>query len=163
MTDHADFYRRYATDVFRFALYLTGNRSDAEDITSETFVRVWTSTEAIRMQTVKGYLCTIARNLFLQGMRKQSRNVELPDQLHDHAAGPQERAEQKAQLEQVMARLQKLPEIDRAALLMRALEDLSYEEIALALGISLAAVKVKIHRARLALGDLRNSSGGRAE
>jgi len=44
-----------------------------------------------------------------------------------------------------------LPELDRAALLMRALEDLPYEEIALALGISVASAKVKVHRARLAL------------
>jgi len=39
MTDFSEIYRRYAPDVFRFALYLSGNRGDAEDITSETFVR----------------------------------------------------------------------------------------------------------------------------
>lgn len=159
ITEFTDLYRRHAADIFRFALYLTGNRSDAEDITSETFVRVWTSSEPIRSLTVKGYLCTIARNLFLQGLRKQSRQVELSAELRDDAAGPQERAEHKADLERVMTRLQKLPEIDRSALLMRALEDLPYEEIARALGISLAAAKVKIHRARLTLGDMRNVSG----
>src|SRR5260221_4475019 len=120
MNDIAELYRQYAPDVFRFALYLSGNRSDAEDITSETFVRVWTSSGAIRTQTVKGYLFTIARNLFLQGIRKQSRHVELPAELRDHVAGPQERAEQKDELERVMARLQMLSEVDRAALLMRA-------------------------------------------
>jgi RNA polymerase sigma-70 factor (ECF subfamily) len=55
--------------VFRFALYLSGNRSDAEDITSETFVRAWTSSARIRTNTVKGYLFTIARNFYLQGTR----------------------------------------------------------------------------------------------
>lgn len=151
MSDFSELYRRYAPDVFRFALYLTGNRGDAEDITSETFVRLWASSEPIRSQTVKGYLCTIARNLFLQGMRRQSRRVELSEELPDKAAGPQERAEQRDELERVIACLQKLPELDRAALLMRALEDLPYEEIALALGISVASAKVKVHRARLAL------------
>jgi len=151
MSDFSELYRRYAPDVFRFALYLTGNRGDAEDITSETFVRLWASSEPIRNQTVKGYLCTIARNLFLQGMRRQSRRVELSEELPDKAAGPQERAEQRDELERVIACLQKLPELDRAALLMRALEDLPYEEIALALGISVASAKVKVHRARLAL------------
>jgi RNA polymerase sigma-70 factor (ECF subfamily) len=159
MNERADLYRRYADDIFRFALYLTGNRSDAEDITSETFVRVWTSTAPIRTQTVKGYLCTIARNLFLQGTRRTSRHVELVDQIRDDTPGPQERAEHKAELARVMMRLQTLPEVDRAALLMRALEDLPYDEIAAALGISLASVKVKIHRARLALGDARHPSG----
>jgi RNA polymerase sigma-70 factor (ECF subfamily) len=156
MSERADLYRRHAGDVFRFALYLTGNRSDAEDITSETFVRVWTSAGPIRAQTVKGYLLTIARNLFLQGVRRTSRQAELPDQIRDKAPGPQERAEQKAELARVMARLQALPEVDRSALLMRASEDMSYQEIATALGISLAAVKVKIHRARLALGEVRH-------
>ena len=151
MSDFSELYRRHAPDVFRFALYLTGNRGDAEDITSETFVRLWASSEPIRSQTVKGYLCTIARNLFLQGMRRQSRRVELSEELPDKAAGPQERAEQRDELERVIACLQKLPELDRAALLMRALEDLPYEEIALALGISVASAKVKVHRARLAL------------
>ena len=157
MSDFSDLYRRYAPDVFRFALYLTGNRADAEDITSETFVRLWTSSEPIRSQTIKGYLCTIARNLFLKGMRRQSRRVDLPDDLLDMAAGPQEQAERKSELERVMARLQELPEIDRAALLMRALEGLPYEEIALALGISVNAAKVKVHRSRLALEPWRDS------
>jgi RNA polymerase sigma-70 factor (ECF subfamily) len=48
----------------------------------------------------------------------------------------------------MLARLQSVPEIDRAALLMRAFHDLPYEEIAAALGISVASAKVKVHRAR---------------
>jgi RNA polymerase sigma-70 factor (ECF subfamily) len=55
----------------------------------------------------------------------------------------------------VLAGLQELREIDRAALLMRALDSMPYEEIARALGISLASAKVKIHRARLALAGIR--------
>jgi RNA polymerase sigma-70 factor (ECF subfamily) len=51
-----------------------------------------------------------------------------------------------------------LPEIDRAALLMRANDGLAYEEIARALGISLAAAKVKVHRARLRLAAARLSA-----
>ena len=52
------------------------------------------------------------------------------------------------------AGLQELPEVDRAALLMRVFEDMSYDEIARALGISLPAVKMKIHRSRLKLSQL---------
>ena len=155
MTEFAAIYQRYAQDVFRFALYLSGDRGEAEDITSETFVRAWTSPEPIRMATVKGYLLTIARNLFLQGLRRKSRQVALGDELHDPRAGPHDQAEQNAQLRAALAELQRLPEIDRAALLMRAMDEMPYEEIARALGLSLAAVKVKIHRARLGLAHLR--------
>ncbi len=158
MTDFSALYRKHAPDVFRFALYLCGERSEAEDITAETFVRVWASPERIEMATVKGYLFTIARNLFLQGLRKKPRQVELDldREPEDGQASPQARAEGKAELRAVVAGMQKLPEVDRAVLLMRAFDGMPYEEIARALDISLGAAKVKVHRARLALSGLRN-------
>jgi RNA polymerase sigma factor (sigma-70 family) len=142
--------------VFRFALYLSGNRSDAEDIASETFVRAWTSSARIRTDTVKGYLFTIARNLHLQGLRRSRRNVELQEPIEDPGVDALAIAEQRAQFRAVLARLRELPETDRSALLLRAVEGLAYEEISRALGISLAAVKTKIHRARLAFASIRN-------
>ena len=150
-------YTRHAPDVFRFALYLSGNRHDAEDITSETFVRAWSSPGPIRMATVKGYLLTIARNLFLAGRRRRASQVAVSDTLPDPGPGPAAHAELDSELAVVVARLQRLPEADRAALVMRAVEELSYEEIARSLGISLAAVKVRIHRARLALATARDT------
>ena len=158
MTEFSALYKKYASEVFRFALYLSGNKTDAEDITSETFVRVWTAPAPIEMKTVKGYLFTIARNLFLQGLRKSSRQVSLSPELSDSRPSPQMQTEHKAELRAVLARLQKLPEIARAALLLRALEELPYEEIARMLGISLASAKVKVHRARLLLANVRASS-----
>jgi|SRR5580700_3704745 RNA polymerase sigma-70 factor (ECF subfamily) len=157
MTDFSSLYKKYAPDVYRFALYLSGERGEAEDITSETFVRAWTSPGPIEMATVKGYLFTIARNLFLQGLRKKSRHVALNEDLRDPQASPYRQAEQKEKLDSVLTELQKLPEESRSALLMRAVDGMAYEEIARALGISLAAVKVKIHRARLALAGIRDA------
>jgi RNA polymerase sigma-70 factor (ECF subfamily) len=155
MTDFSALYAKYAPDVFRFAMYLSGNRSEAEDITSETFVRAWTAPEPIAMATVKGYLLTIARNLFLQDLRKRSRAVPLDGNLRDPHPGPHAEAEKKAEYVSVVAALQQLPELDRAALLMSAFEGMPYGEIARALGISLPAVKMKIHRSRLALSRLK--------
>ena len=157
MTDFSSLYKKYAPDVYRFALYLSGERGEAEDITSETFVRAWTAPGPIEMVTVKGYLFTIARNLFLQGLRKKSRHVALNEDLRDPQASPYRQAEQKEKLDSVLTELQKLPEESRSALLMRAVDGMAYEEIARALGISLAAVKVKIHRARLALAGIRDA------
>jgi RNA polymerase sigma-70 factor (ECF subfamily) len=103
------------------------------------------------MATVKGYLFTIARNLYLQGLRSKRRHVALAEELRDPQPDPHVRAEQSAKVDAVFAGLQKLPEADRAALVMRAVDGMAYEEIARSLGISLAAVKVRIHRARIAL------------
>jgi len=157
MTDFTTLYKKYAPDVFRFALYLSGDRGQAEDITSETFVRAWTSRERIEVATVKGYLFTIARNLFLQGLRRKSRHVQLDRELPDPQASPYLQAEQKEEFRAVLRRLQELPEIDRAALLMRAQDGMAYEEISRALGISLSSTKVKIHRARLVLAGTRHT------
>ena len=157
MTDFNALYKKYAPEVFRFAMYLSGNRGEAEDITSETFVRAWTAPEPIAMTTVKGYLLTIARNLFLRELRKRSRNVPLHESLRDPRPGPETETEKKAEYCSVMADLQELPELDRSALLMSAIEGMSYEEIARALGISLAAVKMKIHRSRLKLNRLEEA------
>jgi len=151
MTDFSALYQKHAAEVFRFALYLSGNQGDAEDITSETFVRVWTSAAHVDMATVRGYLFTIARNLFLQGLRRSRRQSELSESLADGSPGPHARAQHRAELDAVLERLQRLPEVDRAAVLMRALEGAPYEEIARALGISVAAAKVKVCRARLTL------------
>ena len=152
--DFSALYKTHAPEVFRFALYLSGNKTDAEDITSETFVRAWTAPAAIEMKTVKGYLFTIARNLFLQGLRKSSKHVSLSPELYDSQPSPQIQAEQKAELRAVLLRLQKLPEVDRAALLLRTMEEMPYEEIGRMLGISLASAKVKVHRARLSLARI---------
>jgi RNA polymerase sigma-70 factor, ECF subfamily len=155
MTDFSTLYKKYAPEVFRFALYLSGDSSQAEDITSETFVRAWTSPEPIEAATVKGYLFTIARNLFLHGLRRKSRQVPLQMEPPDPQASPYLQAAQKEEFRALLAGLQELPEIDRAALLMRALDGMAYEEISRTLGISLSSAKVKIHRARLALTGIR--------
>jgi RNA polymerase sigma-70 factor, ECF subfamily len=154
-TDFKTLYEKHAPDVFRFAIYLSGNRSDAEDITAETFVCAWTAPEPMRVATVKAYLFTIARNLFLKGLRRTNRETALSEELPDPAPGAAERLQHKTDLEAVVARLRMLPEVDRAALLMRALDDVPYQEIAQALGISVGSAKVKVHRARAALMKLR--------
>ena len=105
------------------------------------------------MATVRGYLFTIVRNLFLKQRRHERREVPLDEQLADGRPGPDERAAGQRDTRIVLAALARLPEIDRAAVLMRADEGVPYEEIAAALGISTVAAKVKVHRARLKLAE----------
>ena len=154
MLDLDDLYSRYAADVRRFAVYLTGDVALADDITSETFLRAWSSVGRIRESTVKAYLFTIVRNLYLLEIRRSSRHVELQDALPSRANEPERHIDQQAAVAIVFRALRTLPEVDRAALLMRAQNDMLYEEIAQALQLSLSSVKVKIHRARLKLSAL---------
>ena len=157
MTNFGELYERYARDVYRFAVYLSGDPALAQDIAAETFVRAYTADVPIRVATVKAYLFTIARNLHLHHLRRASKQQGLDEAMLDPAVDLQLAAEQKAELRTVLQDMQTLPEADRAALLMRAEEGMTYEEIARSLGLSLVAVKVKIHRARQTLAHLRNN------
>ena len=162
-------YRRYSQDVYRFAYWLCGNAADAEDITSETFVRAWAGANGVRAATAKAYLLTIARNLHRQQRRRdRGRYDELREEV-DPRPGPERQAAGVLRVAQLRGALLQLPEIDRAALLLRAQEALRYDEIADALGISTGAVKVRVHRARRRLTRLmdeatsRNKKGGPRE
>jgi RNA polymerase sigma-70 factor (ECF subfamily) len=156
--EKADFdalYGRYSRDVFRFALYLSGQRAHAEDVTAETFLRAWSGLERIRTETVKAYLFSIARNLVNESRRRAPLSSDGLETLADATPGPVARAESRLELAAVMRALQSLRESDRAALLMRVQDGMAHEEIARVLGLSVTAVKVKIHRARLQLDELR--------
>jgi len=146
-----DIYKKYANDVFRFAFYLCGNQDDAKDITSETFVRLWTSRNKLIDKTLKAFLFTIARNLFLQRVRNRKPQVDVDSQWIDPTPLPDSAYATRLELKAVLKAMQRLPDVDRMALLMKTQHEFSYSEIAEILNISVAAIKVKIHRARIKL------------
>ena len=159
MIDFSELYRAHARDVHRFALFLSGDRALADDIVSETFIRVWHARSRVDLRTAKGYLLAIARNLFLDERRRTRRMAALDERAADVRPGPEQSVGAKAELQSVLGALQTLPETDRAALLLRAEDGMSYEEIAAALGVSPVAARVKVHRARLGLAEARRTCG----
>lgn len=148
MLKFKELYESYAAEIYRFALWLSGNRFEAEDITSATFVRAWARENTIRTETLKAYLFTIARNIYLEQRRKRKNEVALEDVYKDPAPGPDKLLEAQFKLLRVRQVLQTLPEIDRTAFVLRVEHDLPYAEIARVLKLSLSAVKVKVHRVR---------------
>ena len=156
LVDFHGLFERHSQDVYRFSLYLSGDPSLAEEITQEAFVRAWVTPGEIRGGTVKAYLLTIARNLFLAERKRTARQVALDSTLTDPKPGPEVVAAGRIELDAALVALQALPEIDRAALLMHAQDGLPYAAIATALGLSITAVKVRVHRARIKLRQLCN-------
>ena len=63
-------YEQYYPDVYRFALFLTGDRGRAEDLAADTFVRAWIARDRINVATVRAYLLTIAKNLHRDECRR---------------------------------------------------------------------------------------------
>ena len=153
MLDFDSLYREFAPRVQRFVLGLSGDAAVAEDVTAETFVRVWATRDRVRHDTVRAFLFTIARNLWLQGIRSKWRQRALDADDADPAPGPDVQAADRMDLDRAFKALAVLDPADRAAILMRAQEEMSYEEIAQSLDITVSAAKVRVHRARKRLSS----------
>jgi len=90
-------------------------------------------------------------------LRRAARHTQLDENMPAGQISAQTQMEQSAEVREVLAALQQLPEMDRAVLLMRALDEMPYEEIAETLGIPVVRARVKVHRARLKLMQSRQA------
>lgn len=148
-------YRQHALAVFRFALGLCRSRSEAEDITADVFARILLHEPVIEAATARAYLLTVARNLFLDRQKRIARESKALEEIERSAEPHVETGSDADLLATALGALASLPEGERAALLLRLDHGLSYEEIAAALQISIAAAKVRVHRARVRLTRLK--------
>ena len=145
-----DLYQQHYQDVYRFALFLTGDPARAEDLTADTFVRAWIARDRIRLATVRAYLLTIAKNLHRDDCRKAQPVTELAEPILDPSPAIDVQVHYRLVLNNLRTRLSEIAHGDRRALLMLS-RGMSHREIAEALGISIGAVKSRIFRAREAL------------
>jgi RNA polymerase sigma factor (sigma-70 family) len=151
--------REHADRVYRLAYRLSGNRADAEDLTQETFVRVFRSLAEYTPGTFEGWLHRITTNLFLDMVRRRQRirfdalPEDAGDRLASNAAGPEQAYAEMHLDPEVQQALDALPADFRAAVVLCDLEGLSYEEIAATLGIKVGTVRSRIHRGRVLLRE----------
>jgi|SRR5436190_3550038 len=154
----AAIYEQYAQDIYRFALYLSGDTSLAEDLAAETFSRAWVAWDGIRVGTVKAYLLMITRNLYRDLLRRRPEvSLDGASPLTDSAPDPESAAVARSELDAVLVALRALPETERSVLLMATVGGVAYDAIAVAFGITPAAVKVRVHRARVKLSAARSA------
>lgn len=141
-------YEVYGDKVFRYAFRMLGNRSDAEDATAETFLRVLRRSQELRADgAFRTWLFRIARNLCIDKMR-QHKLLELP--VDAHYTGTEERATLRVTVQQALS---DLPTEYREPLMLCDLEDMSAKEAADVLAISVPALKSRLYRGRRALRD----------
>ncbi len=149
--------REHADRVYRLAFRLSGNRADAEDLTQETFVRVFKSLAEYTPGTFEGWLHRITTNLFLDMVRRRQRirfdalPDDAGDRLASRAAGPEQTYDEMHLDPEIQRALDELPADFRVAVVLCDLEQLSYEEIAATLGIKVGTVRSRIHRGRVLL------------
>ncbi len=153
-----DLVRQHADRVYRLAYRLSGNQHDAEDLTQETFIRVFRSVQNYQPGTFEGWLHRITTNLFLDMVRRRSRiRMEALPEDYDRVPADEPNPEQiyhDSRLNpDLQAALDSLPPEFRAAVVLCDIEGLSYEEIGATLGVKLGTVRSRIHRGRQALRD----------
>ncbi len=154
--------------AYQYAYRLTSNPDEASDIVADAFVRVHNALQNFRGQSAfTTWLYRILTNCYLDLRKKdksrftvsldqniQGSENEMERQIEDTASGPDIQVESGERERLVGEALKRLPEYQRAMLMMYHVEGLAYEEIAQALDLPIGTVKSRLNRARLALREL---------
>jgi RNA polymerase sigma factor (sigma-70 family) len=148
-----EIFRRYGAPLRGYAASIvTAQRAD--DVTQEAFTKAYLALRGTDKEIqLRPWLYRIVRNTALTDIRDEPKPALELDEARAAGMSPEEMAEQREEVGQLMAGLRELPEPQRAAIVMRELEGLSHEQIAASLGLSGGAVRQTIYRARRALRD----------
>ncbi len=143
----------HADGVYRLAYRLSGNQHDAEDLTQETFMRVFRSLNKYQAGTFEGWLHRITTNLFLDMVRHRSKiRMEALPEDYERVPGtdmPPEQAYSVANLDPALqSALDNLAPDFRVAVVLCDVVGMSYDEIAETLGVKMGTVRSRIHRGR---------------
>jgi RNA polymerase sigma-70 factor (ECF subfamily) len=159
--------RRYERKIFRLAQHITQNREDAEDVLQETFLKAYEHLDQFKGDSkFYTWIVRIAVNQALMKLRRRrtDKSVSMDetidtgeDTVTREIAAWEENPEQRfsrAEIGEIMdGAIQSLEPIYRSVFVLRDVEDLSTEETADALGLSVPAVKSRLLRARLQLRE----------
>lgn len=154
---------RYQDRIYRFLLRLTSSPDDALDLTQDTFLRAYQHIARWRPEALfRTWLFRIARNVAFDRMRRDRRVefVELEEdaELPDTTAAPDAALETAQRYRLLESALERLPPDHREILLLREIEEMSYDEIALVLELNPGTVKSRLARARAALLEKMQSA-----
>lgn len=160
----ADLLDRHKDAVVGTVAKMLGGYGDIEDIAQQVFIRVWKSAKSYE-PTAKftTWLFTITRNLVFNETRRLGRKRTVSQEELEEGCGyesvdkatlsPQESLLEKEMTQAVDAAIENLPEKARMAIILRRYQDMSYEEIARVLEVSVSAAKSLLFRARAQLRE----------
>lgn len=142
-------FETHAEAVRNLIYYKCGDKDQAEDVMQEAFIKLWDNCKKVIFEKAKGFLCTVANNLFLNQVAKQkvrleyskiprsTKNVESPDFV----------MEEKEFMDKLQKAIAELPEGQREVFLLNRIDKKTYNEIAEMLDISVKAVEKRMHNA----------------
>ena len=158
----------YLDGLFSYAMALTRNSFEAEDLVQETYVRAIKAMGRLRQDSnIRAWLFAILRNTWLNQIRQQRTRPQLLElDIDEKSAGlavetakdPHSLYVKKIETDQVREALEQLPEVLREIIVLREFAELSYQEIAALLQCPLGTVMSRLSRARVKLGTLLSPS-----
>lgn len=135
-----EIYEAYISYVYMIVLGIVGNKENAEDVTSEFFIKIWTVADTYQANGAhKAWLATIARNMALDFVRKNKREIPTEEFAEDICADetPEEEVVSDVSVQEALATLN---EAERQIVDMKVLGEMSFREISESLGIPMGTV-----------------------
>ncbi len=156
---------QYSRRIFNLAYRFTSSAEAAEDLTQDVFIRIYRTLEQYdpKQGDLSNWLMRLARNLIIDDYRHRQRNPQdsMADDVDDHTfhlrsvgGSAQKEMERMELASQVQEGIDKLPSDLRTCVILRDLEELSYQEIVDVLKIPEGTVKSRINRGRIELAKI---------
>ena len=154
----------YRDQVFRLALRMCGNEADADEVAQDAFLSAWKSLPNFRGDSrFSTWLYQLTSHAAIDLLRRQKRRPETEDlaavSAADSAPSPQQQAERTETCQAVRAAVLALPAEQRQVVVLRYMEELSYEEISAALKLPPGTVKSRLNRAKTQLRMILAADG----
>lgn len=162
----AELYDVYVRPIYRFVYLKLSNKEDAEDVTSDIFLRAWhyllarqEEDEEKAVDNFRGLIYTIARNRVIDIYRDRARRQECPihtvEEVIVSTTGPIQELEYQEEREELLDTLKKMKQEYQDVIYLRYIEGLPIREVVSILGKSSTSVRVTLHRALKKLKELK--------
>lgn len=157
MDKYRAFYNEHKDKLFNYLMRMTGDYELSKDLMQESFTR-YIEHYIQRPQSIP-LLFAIARNALFDNLREQARRTAANEELVDPSVDQEKSAMVRQEYQRTLSAMNRLVQSERDVLTLVISGDLSYKEIASITGMTVANVKVKVHRARLKLRALLSNGG----
>ena len=151
---------KHARRVFTLAVYVLGDREEAEDVTQEVLIRLWRKGHEVDPERIGPWLTRVTRNAAIDIIRRRGHGVRrLTDEtdgsvdIAEESPGPESLAQSSQLGSRLLAALSAMSEPHRSVVILREVQGLSYREIGEALEMPLSTVRVSLHRGRRRLRE----------
>ena len=142
----------YKNKLFRFAMSIVGNATEAEDVVQEVFIKIWQNRQQInKLNSLEAWSMKLTKNLSIDKLRSKHRRTDGLDnvvEISSREATPDKATELNDTMSRIKALMFQLPDKQRQILQLRDIEGMTYEEISQVLELPLNQIKVNLFRAR---------------